>query len=209
MSRSLNLKNLYAKKFSTFKFNGLWQEVMGTPETCGVWIIYGEEKNGKTWFCLKLAEYLSQFAKTLYISAEEGIGKDFVDTCARAHLNADNNNLQFLEYTPLEELEEKLRKRGAPRIVFIDNITFYQDDLKYGMLRKLAQRHPKTLFVHVAHEDKNEPYTATAKLAKKMAKVIVRVKGLACFVTGRCPGGVLTINEEKAMLYHGMEVINE
>src|SRR5690606_37484495 len=150
-------------------------------------------------------EYLSQFAKTLYISAEEGITKDFVEACARARLDAENNRLQFIDDIPVEVLEEKLTKRGAPRIVFIDNITVYQDELKYGVLRRLSLDYPRTLFVYVAHEDKNEPDTATAKLAKRLAKVVVRVKGLACFISGRCPGGVLTINEEKALLYHGVE----
>ncbi|WP_425628830.1 hypothetical protein [Cellulophaga lytica] len=208
MSRTLNLKNLYAKKFKTFQFTGIWQQVIGTPESRGIWLIYGKEKNGKTWFCLKLAEYLSSFAKVLYISAEEGAGKNFVEACKRAKLDPENRNLQFLEYTPVEEVENKIVKRNGPKIVFVDNITVYQDDLKYGKLRKLSQEHPSILWVYVAHEEKKMPYTATAKLAKKLAAVIVQVKGLACFVSGRVPGGVITINEEKAMLYHGADIKN-
>lgn len=205
MKKSLNLKNLYAKKFKTFPFTGIWKAVMGIPESCGIWIIYGTEKNGKTWFCLKLAEYLSTFAKVLYISAEEGTGKDFIEACQRAKLDANNNKLGFEEYMTNAELREKLSKRGSARIVFIDNITVWQDEIKYGKMRQLKDDFPKVLFVYVAHEDKNEPFSATAKLAKKLAKIIVRVKGLACFVSGRCPQGVLTIDEDKAMLYHGME----
>lgn len=208
MGRTLNLKNLYAKKFSTFAFSGIWKTVIGLPEACGIWIIYGVEKNGKTWFCLMLAQYLSQFAKVLYVSAEEGIGKDFVAACKRAKLDPENNELQFTEYLPVSELESKLKRRNSPKVVFIDNITVYQDELKYGKLRKLKDAYPKILWVYVAHEDENKkgmPYTATAKLAKKLAKVIVHVQGLACFVSGRVPGGVISINEDKAMLYHGMQ----
>lgn len=207
MSRTLNLKNLYAKKFNTYNFTDHWRACMGKPETCGIWIIYGIEKNGKTWFCLKLAEYLSTFDRVLYVSAEEGTGKDFVEACKRAKLDPQNANLQFAEYTPVEEIESKIKKRNGAKVVFIDNITVFQDELKYGKLRKLALDHPKVLWIYVAHEDKTEPYTATAKLAKKLAKIIVNVKGLACFVSGRCPGGVISINEEKAMLYHGMEAL--
>lgn len=209
MSRTLNLKNLYAKKFKTFPFTGIWQQVMGHPETCGVWIIYGRDKNGKTWFCLKLAEYLSSFEKALYVSAEEGIAMDFVAACQRAGLDPNNNRLQFTEYLLRDELEEKL-KNGRTKVVFIDNITFYAEELKYGWLRKLKDKYPKVLWVYIAHEDetkKGQPATATAKLAKKLAKVIVHVQGLACFVSGRVPGGVISIDEEKAMLYHGMQEI--
>ena len=209
MSRTLSLKNLYAKKFDTFKFEGFYKKIFGTPESNGIWLIYGKEKNGKTWFSLKFAEYLSQFAKTLYLSIEEGTGKDFVEACRRAKLNPENGNLQFLEYITNEQLNKKLKMRNAARIVFIDNVTVYQDDLKYGKLKKLSDDNPKVLFVYIAHEEKKEPYTATAKMAKKIAKIIVNIDGLACFVAGRCPGGVISINEEKAMLYHGMEALKD
>ena len=60
--------------------------------------------------------------------------------------------------------------------------------------------------VLLAHMEKNEPYTATAKLAKKLAKIIIRVDGLTAFVSGRCPGGIITINEQTAQLYHGSKI---
>lgn len=199
----MTLKNLYDKKFKTFPFTGIWADAIGQPETTGAWIIYGAEKNGKTWFSLKLAAYLSSFEKTLYISAEEGTGKNFVSTCERAKLNPKNKNLQFLEYLPLTTLDEKLRKRRSAKVVVVDNITIYTDELKNGGLRNMLERHKDKLLIFVAHEERNEPYTATAKLCRKLAKVIVRVQGLCCFVSGRCKGGTLMIDEEKARLYHG------
>lgn len=65
MQRSLTLKNLYDKKFKTFDFDGVWFDTMKKTETNGAWLVFGKEKNGKTWFTLKLAEYLSRFEKTL------------------------------------------------------------------------------------------------------------------------------------------------
>lgn len=204
--RTISLTNLYDKKFETFDFNGDWQKVFGTPETNGIWLVYGAEKQGKTWFSLKLAEYLSQFKKTLYVSAEEGTGMTFVETCKRANLDPTNKKLQFLEYTPLEELKPKLNKRRGPKIILIDNITIYHDELKNGVLRKLMREYEDLLVIYIAHEEDNEPYTATAKMAKRLAKIIIRVEGLACRVFGRCPGGILTIDEEKAQLYHGTQI---
>ncbi len=199
----MTLKNLYDKKFKTFPFTGVWGDTMGQPETTGAWIIYGAEKNGKTWFSLKLAAYLSSFQRTMYVSGEEGTGKNLVDTCERAKLNASNKNLQFLEYLPLAELNEKLSKRRSAKIVVIDNITIYADELKNGGLRRMLEQHRDKLLVFVAHEERNEPYTATVKLCRKLAKIIVRVQGLSCFISGRCKGGILMIAEEKACLYHG------
>lgn len=206
MARTLSIKNIYSKTFKTFGFEGVFRDTLGNPETSGVWIIYGPEKHGKTWLSIKLAEYLSSFGKVLYISAEEGTGQAFVDTCKRVKLDSANRDLQFSEYIEIEKLHEKLSKRKAPKVVFLDNVTVYQDDLKYGGFRRLKDKHPNTLFVFVAHEERNEPYTATGKLIKKLANIIIRVQGLACFVSGRCPGGTLTIDEEKASLFHGHEI---
>lgn len=186
-----------------FEFEGIWEEVMGKPERNGAWLIWGPEKNGKTWCALKLSDYLSQFDRTLYISAEEGINKGFKEAIIRARIGNLNNSIGFVEYEPLVDLYERLKCRKAPRIVLIDNITVYSDELKNGAFRRLLLDFPNVLFIFLAHEDRGEPYTATAKLCKRLAKIIVHVEGLACDVSGRCPGGRLVIDEERASLYHG------
>lgn len=206
MAKLLNLKNLYDKKFDIFDFDGDYEKVFGNPEKKGFWLVYGAEKHGKTWFSLKVAEYISQFEKVLYVSAEEGIDKTFVDACARAKLQP-SNSLQFAEYIPLEELETKLEKRRSARVVFFDNVTIYSDELKGGKVRNMMRQHSNKLFVFIAHEEDNKPYTAQAKLIKKLSKIIIRVEGLAAFVSGRCPGGTLMIDEEKASIYHGTQII--
>lgn len=206
MNKTLSIKNLYDKKHKTFPFSEDWARVMGEPERSGAWIVWGPEKNGKTRFALVLAEYLSQFEKTLYISAEEGTGKAFVDSCAWAGINPNKKGLNFSEYEPLEEVSEYLKKRKSARIVVIDNITIYSDELKNGGFRKLLKDHPEVLFIFLAHEDRGEPYTATAKLCRRLAKIIVHVQGLACTVSGRCPGGRLIIDEEKSRICFGQNL---
>lgn len=201
--RTLSIKNLYDKKHKSFQFDGVLADVMGSPSINGAWIIWGAEKNGKTWFALKLADILSHHGKVLYISAEEGTGKEFVESCKRAKISASNASLNFMEYEPVTDLNDRLSKKKAARIVIIDNITIYAEEFKGGGFRKLLEDHPDCLFIFLAHEDRGEPYTATAKLCRRLAKIIVHVEGLACTVSGRCPGGRLVIDEEKAALYHG------
>lgn len=206
MARAISTKTLFEKVYKTFDFDGIWKLVFGILSKGGIWIIYGDEKNGKTAFALKLAEYLSKFEKVWYISAEEGTGKEFQENVKRMKVNPLNPNIKWSEYTEIEELKSKLSQRQSPKICFLDNATVYVDDLKNGVLRNLLQEFPNTTFILLAHMEKNEPYTATAKLAKKLAKIIIRVEGLTAFVSGRCPGGVLTINEQTAMLYHGSQI---
>jgi hypothetical protein len=202
MSRLLTVKNIYDKKHETFELSEPWSTVLGEIEKNGLWLIWGAEKNGKTWLALQLANYLSTIQQILYISAEEGVGHAFVESCKRAKIESKNKMLKMSEYLTIDELREKLDKRRSADIVFIDNITVYNDELKNGQMRKLLNDYSSKLFIFLAHEDRGEPYTATAKLARRLAKVIVHVRGLACTFAGRIPGGVLTINEEKAKLFY-------
>jgi hypothetical protein len=204
MSRSLTIHNLYNQKFETLPLDGRWLELLGEIQRTGAWLIYGAEKNGKTWLALTMAGYLSGFEKVLYVSAEEGTSKTFIDSCRRAGLNGSFRRLNFEEYVPIPELEEKLNKRKAPRIIFIDNITIYADELKNGVLRNLLKANADKLFVFLAHEENKEPYTATAKLCRRLANAILHVEGLMCVVSGRVPGGKIVIHDN-AYLYHGME----
>lgn len=206
MARPISISNIYAKKFETFDFESDWLTVFGTPEKSGVWIAYGKEKNGKTWFALKLAQYISKFETVWYVSGEEGTGMNFVESMDRAGITPNNKALKIMEYTPLEELRSQLKKRRAARVVVIDNTTIYKDELAYGGFQKLRKDFPKTLFIFLAHEDRKEPYGATSKLIKKLSAIIIHIEGLQCFVFGRCPGGALTIDYDRSTLYHGTEL---
>jgi hypothetical protein len=206
--RVKTINQIYNQRQEILPLDGILGEVLGNPEKGGAWIIYGSEKQGKTWLSVKMADYLSEYLKVLYISAEEGLGPNFVNTCQRANLHPGNRMLQFTEYISLEELRDKLDKRRSAQAVFLDNVTIYADELKGGGVRNLLQRYPNKLFIFIAHEDRNEPYTAQARLIRKLAKVVVYVKGLYCNFGGRVPGGALMIDEERAMLYHAMELNN-
>jgi len=208
MYRVLTVKNLFDKRYKTFPFTGVWFEVFGTPTTSGIWLIYGKDKNGKTWGTLLLANYLSEFTKVLYISAEEGTDKEFQEACKRAKIEATNKNIHFTGYETIEDLYKRLKRRKAPKIVVLDNLTIYNEELKRNGIKKLKQEFPNTLFICVAHEERNKPYTASANMASKIAKVIIRVKGLLLIVGGRVPGGTFFIDKEKALLYHGTEIDN-
>ncbi|SFB80995.1 hypothetical protein SAMN05421780_101577 [Flexibacter flexilis DSM 6793] len=209
LSRALSPKNLLDKTHKLFEFGNQWAEVFGQPEQFGAWIIYGNEKNGKTWFALLLAKHLAQFQQVLYVSAEEGTGAAFCQAVGRAGITDKTSNILFLEYESIDELRVRLSRRQAAKVVFIDNVTIYADELKNGVFRKLLHDFPSVLFVFLAHEERNEPTTATGKLIKKLAKIIVRVQGLAANVGGRCKGGNLIIDEERAALFHGQNILQQ
>lgn len=200
----MSINNLRKLKYKTFGLTGVWADTLGEPERSGAWLIYGPEKNGKTWFALLLAELLSSYEKVLYVSGEEAFDKTFVEACNRARVE-ESKRLIFAKYTPIPELQAYLNKQRSPKIVILDNLTVYLDELKGSGLNKLLQDHPTVLFIFLAHEERNEPYGAAARLARKLAKIIFKVKGLKAFVGARCPGGTLLIDETSGKLYHGTD----
>lgn len=205
--RAMSIKNLYDIKHDTFDFTGDYLEVFGTPERNGTWLIYGAEKNGKTWAALILADMLSKFVDVLFISAEQGTDKDFVLALKRAGISHTNKKMRVVDGDNLTDiLASKLGKRKKTKAVFIDNITFYKDELKNVQMQKIQRQYPDVLFIYLAHEEQNKPYGATAQMCKRLAKIIIRVEGLQAQVSGRCPGGIFNINDTKAQLYWGVKI---
>jgi thymidine kinase len=208
----MSIKNLLDIVHKVFAFIGEFLEVFGTPERSGTWIIYGAEKNGKTWAALLLAKMLSAFTKVLYISAEQGADLDFVKSVKRAGISHTDKNIHVIDgqdATLNEILEKKLGKRSKYKVVFIDNITFYKDELKGTVMQRLQRKYPDVLFIYLAHEEQNKPYGATAQMCKRLAKIIIRVQGLQAQVSGRCPGGIFNIDDTKAQLYWGVTINNK
>lgn len=204
--RALTVKDLFNKKYSKYEFDGIYKDIFGHPSTNGIWLIYGKDKNGKTWGTLLLADYLSTFNKVLYVSAEEGVDMEFQASAKRAKIDPENSKIHFDTYMSIDEIKLRLKKRNPPKIVVIDNLSMYKGELTSEGVTKLKLEFPSTLFIMVAHEDRGEPYTAAAVMARKLAKVIIRVQGLALLVGGRVPGGSVLIDETKAVLYHGTQI---
>ncbi len=203
-AQKFSVRNLYDKKLKWFEFDGIWKCAFGQPEPSSLWLIYGLEKNGKTWFALKLADYLTRFEKVLYISAEEGTGMAFVEACKRAGMHDKNKNLRFSEYMALEDIKEGCSKRRSERVIAIDNCTAYSAGIKVSDFHKLRLEFPSHLFIFIVHEERKEPFRAPAKEVKRFATVIVHVEGLTAQVSGRVSDGHLYVDEAKALLYCGL-----
>lgn len=180
-------------------------EIIGKAERKGCWIVYGYEKNGKTWFALKLAKEIAKFERVAYVSAEEGLDDSFIEAVRRANITTADNIL-WDEYLTVDEIIEKFSKQRSANIIVIDNLTMYADEMKPTEIKKkLLDTLPNKLIIFVAHEERKEAYPAIARMAKKLAKVIFHVEGLKAFVTSRfSPGGEMIIDEEKSEIYHGL-----
>ena len=65
------VRELLSMKFDTLPFEGKWHDAFGTPERCGVWIVWGKSGRGKTSFVMKLCKELCKYGRVVYDSLEE------------------------------------------------------------------------------------------------------------------------------------------
>lgn len=204
--RALTVRNVYDARNEAMPLEGVWLEALGKQDFGGAWLIYGREKNGKTTFALMFARYLSQQEPVLYISAEENPGtSNFQRSMKRAGITVTDRNLRFLPYMDFDDIVVTLRKRRAPRIVFLDNLTKYRRKVRPDRLTDLLDEFPKTTFIFLGHEDPKdgEPLGALAFECKLFGAMIIRVEGLVAKIVGRGDAdGELVINEERASLYY-------
>lgn len=204
--RALTVRNVYDARNEAMPLEGVWLEAFGKQDFGGAWLIYGREKNGKTTFALMFARYLSQQEPVLYISAEENPGtSNFQRSMKRAGITVTDRNLRFLPYMDFDDIVVTLRKRRAPRIVFLDNLTKYRRKVRPDRLTDLLDEFPKTTFIFLGHEDPKdgEPLGALAFECKLFGAIIIRVEGLVAKIVGRGDAdGELVINEERASLYY-------
>lgn len=207
--RSKTTKNVFDKKpKNLLRFaNEILKQAIGKAERKGCWLIFGPEKNGKTWFTCWLAKELAKFERVAYVSAEEGLDESFKGAMRRAGITTADDIL-WDEYMPIELIIEKFSRPKSANIIIIDNLTMYLDEITPSELKKtLIDALPEKLFILVAHEERKEPYGALARMAKKVAKVIFHVKGLTTFITSRhSKGGEIVIDEEKSAIYWGDRV---
>jgi KaiC/GvpD/RAD55 family RecA-like ATPase len=208
MDRSRTTSNLFQKKknATVALAHPAFQSAIGNAERKGCWIVYGCEKNGKTWFTLRLAKEIARYERVAYISAEEGLDDSFTEAVRRAGITASDGIL-WDEYLPVDGIIEKFQKQRSANIIVIDNLTMYSDEMKPTEIKKkLLDALPSKLIIFVAHEERKEAYPAIARMAKKLAKVIFHVEGLRAFVSSRfSPGGEIVIDEEKSEIYHGID----
>lgn len=212
MQRALTIRNIYNVREEYLPLKGVLAKVFGDQPPCGVWLIYGAEKNGKTTFALKLANALSEIGRVLYVSAEQGTGVGFREIAVRAGIDIGNRNIHVIGEEPLDELDERLNRRRAANIVFIDNVMMYEDEFRHGRLAAFLKNHRSKLLIFLAHETKDgEPHNPAAKLCKKRANAIVRVRGMVAEVGGRgnAAGGSLIIDRPGAALVLGEQAVGD
>ncbi|MBR8784257.1 hypothetical protein IX308_000426 [Porphyromonas levii] len=203
--KALSVSQVLAQKKETFSLSPEWRDMIGVPEACGTWIVWGKSGNGKSSFVMKLAKELCRFDTVLFNSLEEGVGLTMMNTLERFGMMESNGRLRFVSES-MEALAERLEKRRSPRIVIVDS--FQYTGMSYRDYIAFKERFPAHLIVYVSHASGSEPKGKSAVDVMYDASLKVWVEGYRAFSKGRFIGekGYLDVWQEKAEVYWGRDL---
>ncbi len=106
------------KNFKTYPFTGDWEKLIGQPDVRFSSIIHGVAKSGKSTFCLKFAQYCSQWGKVLYVASEELISMSLQQRLET--YNIVSPKIRFVGIRSVEGLEH-LARNARPRFIIVDS----------------------------------------------------------------------------------------
>lgn len=201
MARAYSPTEILTKKYKTIDWGKEWQNAFGSPETTGVWFIWGNSSNGKSSFVMQLVQELAKRDKVFFNALEEGIQLTMQENIKRANIVAVKQNI-LIGCESMTELDQRLKKRKAPKIVVIDS--FQYTNLSFAAFRKFKAEHHDKLIVFVSQAKGKQPLGRTADSVKYDASLKIWVEGYKAISNGRYnPGGVFTIWEQGANQYWG------
>ncbi|MEO9258573.1 MAG: hypothetical protein ABI207_09325 [Crocinitomicaceae bacterium] len=160
---AISINKLITKKFKIMEFEGIWKDLIGTPECSGSTLIYGDSGQGKTTFALGFMKYLCGFKKCAYIPLEEKAKLSFAMSLKRANLKSISNKVKlWIDYTA-EDLDVELTKSKSPDVIFIDSLQYFKlnktahQELTRFEFIDFIHRHPKKLFVFISQVKNDLP----------------------------------------------------
>ena len=117
----MSSRDLKDYRYDNYDFEGKWLDLVGKPAKKFHMMVYGRPKQGKSYFCFDLAQYLSNFGKVLYIAAEEGFSATLQKKLE--DMGGDNDNLDFANFRDYDTIKNALPGHDY-RFVVIDSVNY-------------------------------------------------------------------------------------
>lgn len=203
IKRALTARDIINMQHSTFGMSGAWESFIGHPEKVGVWFIWGNSGNGKSSFAMQLCRELCRYESVLYNSLEEGTSLTMQLSLQR-HGMANTERNFYMVCEPMDVLNARLSKRGAPRVVVIDSFQYTQ--MSYKDYLAFRHRHKDRLLIFISHAEGKQPMGQAARSVMYDATLKIWVEGYKAMSKGRFIGstGEYVIWEAGAKKYWGM-----
>ncbi len=184
----ISVNELTSRKFRTFDLGEEWTDHLGKVEVGATVLIWGESRQGKTSYAVRMAKaFAMSDARTLYMPLEEGPSLSFL----RALKNAQAEDAKRLMIAPpemrFEDLYDVMNERSAPEVIVVDSLQY--SGIGYEQYKDFRKTHPKKTLIFTSHADGREPRGTAATSIKYDAGVKVFVKDYIANAGSRYGGG--------------------
>lgn len=149
--RKLSGKDIANMSFKSYKFIPEWKELLGEPSKPFVGMIYGDAKAGKSYFAMRLAQYLTMFGDVAYFAVEEGLSATTQQKIKTT--GADDIILEQAE--KIEDVIEAL-ENGEYSFAIIDSVSTL--NMSPEDFKALASKFPNVSFLLILHSTKSNNF---------------------------------------------------
>ena len=175
----MSSRDLKDYRYDNYDFEGKWLDLVGKPAKKFHMMVYGRPKQGKSYFCFDLAQYLSNFGKVLYIAAEEGFSATLQKKLE--DMGGDNDNLDFANFRDYETIKNALPGHDY-RFVVIDSVNYIR--IEPEQIEELKADNPRMALITVQQATKDGKFRGSQQFAHNCDIIIEVIQGVA-HSTGR------------------------
>jgi predicted ATP-dependent serine protease len=175
----MSSRDLRDYRYDNYDFSGKWLDLVGKPAKKFHMMVYGRPKQGKSYFCFDLAQYLSNFGKVLYIAAEEGFSATLQKKLE--DMGGDNENLDFANFRDYETIKNALPGHDY-RFVVIDSVNYIR--IEPEQIEELKANNPRMALITVQQATKDGKFRGSQQFAHNCDIIIEVIQGVA-HSTGR------------------------
>ena len=175
----MSSRDLKDYRYDNYDFEGKWLDLVGKPAKKFHMMVYGRPKQGKSYFCFDLAQYLSNFGKVLYIAAEEGFSATLQKKLE--DMGGDNDNLDFANFRDYDTIKNALPGHDY-RFVVIDSVNYIR--IEPEQIEELKADNPRMALITVQQATKDGKFRGSQQFAHNCDIIIEVIQGVA-HSTGR------------------------
>lgn len=170
----MSSRDLRDYRYDCYNFDGKWHDLVGNPGKKFHMMVYGRPKQGKSYFCFDLAQYLSNFGKVLYIAAEEGFSATLQKKLE--DMGGDNDNLDFANFRDYETIKNALPGHDY-RFVIIDSVNYIR--IEPEEIEELKANNPRMALITVQQATKDGKFRGSQQYAHNCDIIIEVIQGVA------------------------------
>lgn len=137
--RTLSPLEITERTVEVYPFTGDWAKILGEPDIRFSTLIRSEAKSGKSTYCARFAQYIAQFGRVLYVSAEERLNSKTLQNRIKL-CEVTNPNVRYVHIKDHVQID-MLIKTGKFRFIIIDSVQHVQ--MTYDQFENMRHKYKK------------------------------------------------------------------